>query len=857
MRSWPILLLAGACAPTPSTDSPGDTDVGGVDLVAPVPPGEVRAGVITDPASLFAGVFAEGRPGDVMLKNDRARWIVQGVRPGSFLVAEGGGILDADVVRPDGELGHDVVKDWAPMPGLGRVIRPTSVEVVDDGEASGRAVVVVEGTAAGISFLEGNVETPGFFGGDDLDVRQEYVLEPDSPFLEVRTTVTPRTSPTDLAVGDLLMGAPETAWRFADGAGLDQAAPEFRWSAYVGHGNEVAVAILAPPGQTLAGNGLDLLAAAADLVGGFAPIVTLQPGESTTATRYYGVARDLATLTDAWLAEAGVPTTTRSDVVTAADGPVAGATVAVTVDGKPFTLAVTGADGAFSVDVPTEGEVELRAIGRGTGRFPDHPPGFASVGPYAHPSVAEATLAALADAVATPIPRAEGRGVASDDAPFTLGVPATLRLVADDGLPFAARVGFTSPDAPVDRDVVPERAGGAAAAGWSRDGDLDLLVEPGTYDLVVHRGVRWELFRQQVTLVAGQTLDVEIDLGTPIGHAGWLLGDPHAHAVSSADAAISVEDRVAVHAGNGLQVHFGTDHDRLTDYRPVLAAMGLEGTMTTIVAEEFSPTLRGHFNVYPIDPKPEEPNLGAWAWWDDLRPTTDEMLVFLGERHPGAILQSNHPTDSGIASNARWAKGQVRQGSRWSTGFQAIEVLNAGDYSDFLPFWWDLASRGFLTAPVGVSDSHGHFAGGTGVNVTWIGAGVDDPRDLDDDALIGAFQARRTIASRGPFLDVSPAPGSLLAGDEPTITARVVAPSWIVVDRLQLVCDGEVVTTVDGTEATFTPSFEVDRLCAVVASGSQPMQPVTGETPWAIASPIQLDVDSDGWEPFLPPLVVD
>jgi hypothetical protein len=447
--------------------------------------------------------------------------------------------------------------------------------------------------------------------------------------------------------------------------------------------------------------------------------------------------------------------------------------------------------------------------------------------------------------------------VGSDAAPLTLGVPATLRVVADDGLPFAVRVGFTAADPAVDRDVVPERPGGSAAAGWSRDGDLDLLVEPGTYDVVVHRGVRWEVVREQVTLVAGQTVRIDVDLGTPITHPGWLLGDPHAHAVSSADAAISVEDRVAVHAGQGVQVHFGTDHDRLTDYRPVVAAMGLEGWMTSVVAEEFSPTLRGHFNVYPIEPDAEAPNLGAWAWWDDLRPTTDEMLAFLGERHPGVVLQVNHPTDNGLASSARWGVGEVRTGARWSTRFQAVEVLNAGDYADYAPFWWDLASRGVLAAPVGVSDSHGHFAGGVGVNVTWLGVGVDDPRDLDSEALIAAFAARRTVASRGPFLDVSPAPGSLLAGDSPTITARAVAPSWIVVDRLQLVCDGEVVATVEAAEATFQPRFDVDRLCAVVASGSRPMQPVSGETPWALASPIRLDVDSDGWEPLLPPITVD
>src|SRR5690606_11988635 len=91
------------------------------DLTERLGPEEVRAGVVTDERALFAGISAEGRAGDVKIYNDRARFVIQGLREGSYLVGEGGIVIDADVVRPDGQPGRDAVDDWGPMFGFARL----------------------------------------------------------------------------------------------------------------------------------------------------------------------------------------------------------------------------------------------------------------------------------------------------------------------------------------------------------------------------------------------------------------------------------------------------------------------------------------------------------------------------------------------------------------------------------------------------------------------------------------------------------------------------------------------------------------------------------------------------------------
>ena len=75
-------------------------------------PGEVRLGTIQDEEALFAGISAEGMIGDFKIYNDQVQFIIQSDRKSSYYIQEGGGVLDADIVRSTGEMGRgSVVQD--------------------------------------------------------------------------------------------------------------------------------------------------------------------------------------------------------------------------------------------------------------------------------------------------------------------------------------------------------------------------------------------------------------------------------------------------------------------------------------------------------------------------------------------------------------------------------------------------------------------------------------------------------------------------------------------------------------------------------------------------------------------------
>ncbi|HJN75551.1 MAG TPA: CehA/McbA family metallohydrolase [Myxococcota bacterium] len=831
-----MLLLLACAKPEPATP---------VDLTRRLGPGEARAGFVTDEAALFGGISAEGRSGDVKIYNDRVQFVIQGLRPGNYYMEHPGMVVDADIVRPEGQLGRDMVDDWGTMAGVARMQEGTAVSLIDDGRISGSAIVRIDGEEMGLKLAEGAMEAPGFIPELGLAMRTDYVLQPESWFLEVYTTITATEGEATFAAGDLLMGSLDAAQLFLPGHGLGEVDQgEYAYQAFLGRRGEGAFGLFASPGGYVKLDATaQIISSLADMAVGVDDLVTLEEGESHTYTRLYGVGPDLATLASSWLELSGEATQTVEGVVEAPDGPVGGAWVGVLVDDEPWTIGVTDADGAYGFEVP-EGDVELVISGRGRGLSADHATGWASYSAYAAEGVREAHLAALQQG-AVEVPEAVGRGIAVDG---MLGEPAVLSVSVTDGLPFEVQVFDSEGEDTVDTRVVPDRFKGSAAWGFARGGDIQLAIEPGTYDVLVHRGVRYEVHEEQVTLEAGDTIGVSAVLDEAYSLPDWTATDPHAHASPSQDGGCPMEDRIAVAAARGVQVHFGTDHDHVSDYRPLVEAMGLSDVMQSVVSDEMSPVVRGHVNVYPIEPDYELSNGGAWAWYEELVQTTEEQFEILRARHPESLFQLNHPVDSGVAEAANWSPGRIGNPDKWVEDFDAMEVLNSGSYDSYLPLYIDLTNRGYRPTPTGTSDTHGHVSGSPGFSMTFANVALSD---WDNDALVDAWYRRAVVVSRGPFISTSLDPGAEVVGPQ-TLDVEALSPSWIVVDRLILLENGEAIETVEDTVASFTLDPDEDAVYIVLAEGDTSMAPVEGDTPWAMTSAIFLDVDGDGFEPPLP-----
>ena len=229
------------------------------------------------------------------------------------------------------------------------------------------------------------------------------------------------------------------------------------------------------------------------------------------------------------------------------------------------------------------------------------------------------------------------------------------------------------------------------------------------------------------------------------------------------------------------------------------------------------------------------------------------------ESYPDAVIQLNHPTGGGVGDAADWSPGKIGSGNRWTENFDAVEVLNSYEHEEFFEFYADITNRGIRSTPIGVSDSHGYFSGGPGLNVTFFNVGHSDPMKLTNEELKTAITDAAVVISMGPFLETSPLPGSTISGST-TLNVTIKAPTWVPISRLDLLKNGEVETSIDAPDLDAIHAFELepeqDAWYVVVATGEESMQPVSDRIPWAMTSPIRTDVDGQGWSAPLPPLTV-
>jgi len=878
-RSTRFYLLAVLfCVPSCQKGPDEPAAETGPSLTERLDSGEVRAGVVTDESALFGGVSAEGQIGDIKIYNDRARFVIQSARESNYYVTYGGSVVDADIIRPFGQPGQDLIDDSSTMIGLGRMFDAETVEVIHDGSDGEAAVVRATGDVSPLTLLSGTLESDALILDRKVEVTTDYILEPDSWLLRMETRVLWLDNTTPIQLADIAFVAVDIADIYQPVVGYNdgEAQEVYGWTSVVGQRNEGALALLQgeEEGEYISTVLLDTIRSLGPLLLGPRAQVDLSDGDELIWSRYLGVAPDVASMTDEWRLRRGETIQTIGGSVTDNGNAIAGARVHVLDEaGDTLTMAITDEHGGYRAGVPEGTATQVVAESRGSGVYFDRNEGAGWYSPYSA-SIPRARVLSSIESGAPPIAFSPGYGVSephvgAENVGLTLTTPGQLTVQVADGGPAVVRVSFEAGDpVSVSNTVAPQRPSGEHAWLYVRDGEGTVPLEPGQYRVVVHRGLTHEAHEEIIEIESGEALSITADLERSVDTTGLRSLDPHTHAAPSGDGAISMSGRLIVTAAHGVDVHFGTDHDHVADYRVLLEPLKLHQVLASIVADEVSPSIRGHHNAYPLESVPEEVNGGATLWWEtwtDFVSTTGMYAEIRAMASDGDVLiQANHPTSSsGLFANASWQllDGEVTNANKWDDSFDAFEILNDGGYAPVLPYYLDMLNRGLSPAPVGVSDSHSH-RGGAGENRTWVPIDIDDIRELTNDHIRTAVRDGGTVASHGPLvvatIDGQWAPGSTHTGTV-TLDVDIRTPSWMTVDTLHVYENGEVIMSlaVEDEPLSLNLSPEDDAVYVLITEGSEDMAPVyPGQRPWALTQGFFIDVDGDGWDSPLPALTV-
>ncbi|MBI5364536.1 MAG: CehA/McbA family metallohydrolase [Planctomycetes bacterium] len=408
-----------------------------------------------------------------------------------------------------------------------------------------------------------------------------------------------------------------------------------------------------------------------------------------------------------------------------------------------------------------------------------------------------------------------------------------------------------------------------------------ITVPVGEFDVYASRGMEWSLGRQRFVFEAGKSYDFTAKLLHEVDTTGWISADFHLHTRTfSGHGDANLEERVISLAGEGVEFAVATDHNHNTDYAPTMEKLGAKDVFTTVTGDEVSTPI-GHMNVFPLDPA-REPVA------HDL---TDAGALFkLVRAEPNAfgivpIVQLNHPRlreiDWFFHTGLDPVTGTSAQ-KNWSPEFDTLEIFNANaaqGYADseqgprdpdyigcVLRDWFHLLNRGARYGAVGNSDSHTVHFDFAGWPRNFVRSSTDDPSKIDPREVAAALRSRQMFTTMGPFVTfafddgrpVGPAASDAQPA-QPKLKIQVQAASWIDVDRIKVIVNGDEMAVFDVPQERKPVRFDAaidmnltdDAWVTVIVEGDDPLAPVLANSevkhlPWAVANPIWIDATGDG-----------
>jgi hypothetical protein len=435
---------------------------------------------------------------------------------------------------------------------------------------------------------------------------------------------------------------------------------------------------------------------------------------------------------------------------------------------------------------------------------------------------------------------------------------------AADDARIPCRVTVTEPDGTLAALQSSTQPGLAVRPGvaYSVSGTMELGVRPGRYIIHAGRGFEYGVARREISVTAGATASVGLQIAREVNTSGHASADTHIHTFTfSRHGDATLEERIATLAGENVELAIATEHNLHADFSVAQRQLRAERWFTPVVGNEVT-TQRGHFNAFPAHPESRVPDFRITDWpalIQSIRATPQNKVVILN--HPEDLHSEFRPFAS---TNLHPVTGRSLNGREIAC--DALELINSGALQSdlMLPFrhWFALLNHGHRVTGVAGSDSHDVARFIVGQGRTYVAIDDRTPGGLDIAKACESILSGKAVMSLGLFatiaVDGAFGPGDLVTrpGTPAQMRVRVVvqAPSWIRADRLELFLNGERLISEplrdeSGGEPGFRAVFEAniprpkqDVHCVAIATG-----PGVTESFWPIPKPYQ--ASSPDWTP--------
>ena len=437
------------------------------------------------------------------------------------------------------------------------------------------------------------------------------------------------------------------------------------------------------------------------------------------------------------------------------------------------------------------------------------------------------------------------------------------------------------------------------------DGDLsEVKLAAGEYRVLATRGPEFSIQSSTFSISDGETKKLHIQtpqrvLQTP----NFIASDLHVHSGWSFDNTFSSSERVRTFVAEHGEIMVSSEHDRPTDFAPLIAQMQVDDKITSIPAVEITSTVisqanpytGGHANAFPFLPRQHEHRQGMFKHEQNrLRDTIHAVK----SRHPNALVQLNHPrTSSALSGKIPSDYSElISYGSYFehmgqaaypyqpeqpldsspnnnliekhpTTGLRDIdidllEVVNPSNHNHLDRLhavrkdWLSLLKQGERITATANSDSHtAHEV--VGIPRTMVAVSNDSVTGYSQEEFLHALKNGNAYGTSGPFFTIDlggQAMGSTFVGSRSDLSLTVFAADWVNLDKVQVQINGDTVASYalrngEPTVLRIPLIFKRDSFVTIEIHGAASPDYATlypNLTPYAFSNPIYVDFDGDG-----------
>ncbi len=447
-----------------------------------------------------------------------------------------------------------------------------------------------------------------------------------------------------------------------------------------------------------------------------------------------------------------------------------------------------------------------------------------------------------------------------------------------------SELGFAIGDTPVPAGI---EAGFLNLAG-SSGAPRRVAVPPGAYRVVAVRGPEYGAREVALVVRAGEVSKLALEpLPRVAPTPGFLAADLHVHSGQSFDSSLPERLQIEAFAASGAEVLVSTEHDRIFDPRPAIAASGLAGELVGVVGSELtsafaggdSPYTTGHLNAFPLTVEPKAYRRGAFRV--EGRRLRD-ILVDVRAVASAPFVQINHPRPDRRGDDidayfdhlavagapldptkplSAWPSSVLIERSPAHGGrdldVDGVELMNAEDlhrYRRIRADWLSFLLQGERLVATANSDSHrlGHVVG---LPRNYVRVEDDRIEAFDEATFMTALRQGRSYGSMGPLFTVHLAEaglGEIHSGSKGVLEISVAGADWIPISEWRAYVNGELVHRAPiarGESAALPLAFAKDSFVTVEVEGPAEglyRDVLPGFVPFAFSNPIFVDVDGNG-----------